>query len=259
MPATRRTRPRGGNQRIAAFPVVISAEKRPTNTTCRREPMSTAMSKVRTALVIGGAESPVPSSRPLLLKAEIQATVYEATPTLAEGIGGGPASWPPTAWPHLSSSAPTMPSGPRHPGHGHGNGERRARRRLPQPGGRGAAPDRRPRATCTGAPRPAAESASASSTVSARSEPSKARIRSRRSSTTAAPRPPTSRSRPTACPLHRQNPDRPGSSFCRLHRTAQLPGLHQRRPRHRPRTSCHDVRISASARTTCSGRWRTAA
>jgi len=51
--------------------------------------MSTATtSKVRTALVIGGGiAGPVVATA--LLKAGIQATVYEAYPTLAEGIGGG--------------------------------------------------------------------------------------------------------------------------------------------------------------------------
>jgi 2-polyprenyl-6-methoxyphenol hydroxylase-like FAD-dependent oxidoreductase len=51
--------------------------------------MSTATtSKVRTALVIGGGiAGPVVATA--LLKAGIQATVYEAHPTLAEGIGGG--------------------------------------------------------------------------------------------------------------------------------------------------------------------------
>ena len=45
-------------------------------------------SKVRTALVIGGGVAgPVVATA--LLKAGIQATVYEAYPTLAEGIGGG--------------------------------------------------------------------------------------------------------------------------------------------------------------------------
>src|ERR1700723_1795759 len=86
---TRRTRPRGGNQRITGLPCVMSSQKRPMTTTRRREPMSTATtSKVRTALVIGGgiAGPVVPTA---LLKAGIQATVYEAYPTLAEGIGGG--------------------------------------------------------------------------------------------------------------------------------------------------------------------------
>src|ERR1700685_411590 len=50
--------------------------------------MSTATSKVRTALVVGGGiAGPVVATA--LLKAGIQATVYEAYPTLAEGIGGG--------------------------------------------------------------------------------------------------------------------------------------------------------------------------
>lgn len=51
--------------------------------------MSTATTpKVRTALVIGGGiAGPVVATA--LLKAGIQATVYEAHPTLAEGIGGG--------------------------------------------------------------------------------------------------------------------------------------------------------------------------
>jgi 2-polyprenyl-6-methoxyphenol hydroxylase-like FAD-dependent oxidoreductase len=51
--------------------------------------MSTATtSKVRTALVIGGGiAGPVVAAA--LLKAGIQATVYEAYPTLSEGIGGG--------------------------------------------------------------------------------------------------------------------------------------------------------------------------
>ena len=51
--------------------------------------MSTATtSKVHTALVIGGGiAGPVVATA--LLKAGIQATVYEAYPTLAEGIGGG--------------------------------------------------------------------------------------------------------------------------------------------------------------------------
>ena len=51
--------------------------------------MSTAIaSKVRTAMVIGGGiAGPVVATA--LLKAGIQATVYEAYPTLAEGIGGG--------------------------------------------------------------------------------------------------------------------------------------------------------------------------
>lgn len=51
--------------------------------------MSTALtSKVRTALVIGGGIAG-PVAATALLKAGIQATVYEAYPTLAEGIGGG--------------------------------------------------------------------------------------------------------------------------------------------------------------------------
>ncbi len=51
--------------------------------------MSTATtSKVRTALVIGGGIAG-PVAATALLKAGIQATVYEAYPTLAEGIGGG--------------------------------------------------------------------------------------------------------------------------------------------------------------------------
>ena len=51
--------------------------------------LSTATTfKVRTALVIGGGiAGPVVATA--LLKAGIQATVYEAYPTLAEGIGGG--------------------------------------------------------------------------------------------------------------------------------------------------------------------------
>ena len=51
--------------------------------------MSTATtSNVRTALVIGGGiAGPVVAAA--LLKAGIQATVYEAYPTLTEGIGGG--------------------------------------------------------------------------------------------------------------------------------------------------------------------------
>ncbi|MGH3417330.1 MAG: FAD-dependent oxidoreductase [Actinocrinis sp.] len=52
--------------------------------------MSTAVitSKVRTALVIGGGIAG-PVTATALHKAGIQATVYEAYPTLAEGIGGG--------------------------------------------------------------------------------------------------------------------------------------------------------------------------
>ena len=50
--------------------------------------MSTATSKVRTALVIGGGIAG-PVAATALLKAGLQATVYEAYPTLAEGIGGG--------------------------------------------------------------------------------------------------------------------------------------------------------------------------
>jgi 2-polyprenyl-6-methoxyphenol hydroxylase-like FAD-dependent oxidoreductase len=51
--------------------------------------MSTgATSNVRTALVIGGGIAG-PVTATALLKAGIQATVYEAYPTLAEGIGGG--------------------------------------------------------------------------------------------------------------------------------------------------------------------------
>src|ERR1700735_4938544 len=56
--------------------------------TRRRELMSTATSKVRTALVIGGGIAG-PVAATALLKAGVQATVYEAYPTLAEGIGGG--------------------------------------------------------------------------------------------------------------------------------------------------------------------------
>ncbi|HEX3387814.1 MAG TPA: hypothetical protein VHT94_02140, partial [Streptosporangiaceae bacterium] len=51
--------------------------------------MSTgATSNVRTALVIGGGVAG-PVTATALLKAGIQATVYEAYPTLADGIGGG--------------------------------------------------------------------------------------------------------------------------------------------------------------------------
>ena len=50
--------------------------------------MSTATSKVRTALIIGGGIAG-PVAATALLKAGVQATVYEAYPTLAEGIGGG--------------------------------------------------------------------------------------------------------------------------------------------------------------------------
>ena len=61
--------------------------------------MSTATtSKVRTALVIGGGiAGPVVATA--LLKAGIQATVYEEPPPWPkESAAAWP--WPPTAWPH---------------------------------------------------------------------------------------------------------------------------------------------------------------
>ena len=116
--------------------------------------MSTATtSKVRTALVIGGGiAGPVVATA--LLKAGIQATVYEAYPTLAEGIGGGLALAPnglaalgligaDDAVRALATpiTGTVMAVG--------GNTPQTA-----QPGGRGAAPDRRPRRPAPGAPRP---------------------------------------------------------------------------------------------------------
>ena len=154
--------------------------------------MSTATtSKVRTALVIGGGiAGPVVATA--LLKAGIQATVYEAYPTLAEGIGGGLALAPNglAALGLIGAddtvralATPVTGTVMAIGGHAAGCPAWRTWSRS-----RSSAA-----ATCTGCYTTGRPSrASASSTVSAWSEPSKARIRSRRSSTTAAPRPPTS-------------------------------------------------------------------
>ena len=131
---------------------MISAQKRPTNTTRRDNPCPQPQpSKVRTALVIGGGiAGPVVATA--LLAPVFQATVYEAYPALAAGIGGGLALAPNglAALGLVGADDAVRALATPVTRHGHG-GDGGNTRRLPGPWRRrGAATRSSAAATCTG-------------------------------------------------------------------------------------------------------------
>ena len=193
--------------------------------------MSTATtSKVRTALVIGGGIAG-PVAATALLKAGIQATVYEAYPTLAEGIGGGLALAPnglaalgligaDDAVRALATpiTGTVMAVG--------GNSPQTA-----QPGGRRAAADRRPRRPAPGAARPGGR---VGRPLRVRQAPGRQPTKPPDSVTAQFDDGATATAdvlvgadgvRSTVA-----DADRPGGARRRLHRDARLPGLRRRRP-----------------------------
>ena len=239
---TRRTRPRGGNQRIAGFPVRDLGAEQPTNTTYRREPMSQPRPKSAPHWS-SAAGSPVRSPRPPCSRpASRRRSTRPTPPWPRESAAGWP--WPPTAWPRSASSAPTTPSGPS-PHRSPGRSWRSAGTPAGCPAWRTWSHSRSSAAaTCTGSCTTGRSSrASASSTASAWSAVDEApdSVTARFADGTTATADVLIGAdgvRSTVRTLI--DPDAPGAGYTGI---ARLPGLCRRQPRPRPRTWRHDVRL----------------